>query len=65
MITEEESKIKDDYISRLEIGNKILLERMITIQEKIALMKANCLKLDPTLEAIEPIKKMPEDKGTR
>ena len=51
MITEEESKIKDDYISRLEIGNKILLERMITIQEKIALMKANCLKLDPSLES--------------
>ena len=51
MITEEESKIKDDYISRLEIGNKILLESMITIQEKIALMKANCLKLDPSLES--------------
>lgn len=39
-----------DDITRLKKGNEILLDGINNMKEKIAMLKANCLKIDPTLE---------------
>ena len=50
VIKEEDKRKSIEEIIMVESGNKVLLEGINNMKEKIVMLKANCLKLDPTLE---------------